>query len=251
MNYRVVPMDAQTWRIEEIAQPVDSYMYLLTGEEKALLIDTAYGGVDLPTVVAELTSLPVMVVNTHYHKDHVGGNPYFREIYMHASDGELYTLSQVQLKSSPKYGALWQEKPAPSVHLIEEGYTFDLGNRTLQVIHTPGHSPGCICLLDAERRWLFTGDTCCKADVLLNSVGSTSLDVYAQSIAKLQLLRPHFDITWPGHHAVPVEPEILDQFSEGIQRLRIGEKCVVVDTSHGPAEKLLYRDIGIILPKKG
>lgn len=90
MNYRVIPMDAQTWRIEEIAQPVDSYMYLLTGSEKAMLIDTGYGGIDLPRVVGELTSLPVMVVNTHYHGDHVGGNPYFTEIYMHSADRDLY-----------------------------------------------------------------------------------------------------------------------------------------------------------------
>lgn len=105
MNYRVIPMDAQTWRIEEIAQPVDSYMYLLTGSEKAMLIDTGYGGIDLPRVVGELTSLPVMVVNTHYHGDHVGGNPYFTEIYMHSADRDLYPRRQEILKILPCAGS--------------------------------------------------------------------------------------------------------------------------------------------------
>ena len=99
-----------------------------------------------------------------------------------------------------------------------------------------------------RRRWLFTGDTCCKADVLLNCAGSTSPEVYAQSIAKLQALRPSFDVTWPGHHAVPVAPDILDQFTEGMRRLLSGEKGIVTDTNHGPAWKLLYQDIGIIYP---
>ena len=246
MNYRVIPMDAQTWRIEEIAQPVDSYMYLLTGSEKAMLIDTGYGGID--RVVGELTSLPVMVVNTHYHGDHVGGNPYFTEIYMHSADRDLYPRRQEILKNSPLCGKLWRESPERPVHWIEDGHVFDLGGRQLQVIHTPGHSPGCICLLDGPRRWLFTGDTCCKADVLLNCDGSTAPEVYARSIDRLQALRPRFDVTWPGHHAVPVEPEILDQFAEGIRRVLDGDRGNVVETNHGPATKLLYKDIGIICP---
>ena len=129
MNYRVIPMDAQTWRIEEIAQPVDSYMYLLTGSEKAMLIDTGYGGIDLPRVVGELTSLPVMVVNTHYHGDHVGGNPYFTEIYMHSADRDLYPRRQEILKNSPLCGKLWRESPERPVHWIEDGHVFDLGGR--------------------------------------------------------------------------------------------------------------------------
>ena len=55
-------------------------------------------------------------------------------------------------------------------------------------------------------------------------------------------------MTWPGHHAVPVEPEILDQFAEGIRRVLDGDRGNVVETNHGPATKLLYKDIGIICP---
>lgn len=84
--------------------------------------------------------------------------------------------------------------------------------------------------------------------MLLNCDGSTAPEVYARSIDRLQALRPRFDVTWPGHHAVPVEPEILDQFAEGIRRVLDGDRGNVVETNHGPATKLLYKDIGIICP---
>ena len=68
---------------------------------------------------------------------------------------------------------------------MEEGDVFDLGNRTLEIIETPGHSPGSVSILDREHRWLFTGDTCCQADVLLQIEYSQSPEVYLKSINKL------------------------------------------------------------------
>lgn len=105
MNYRVIPMDAQTWRIEEIAQPVDSYMYLLTGSEKAMLIDTGYGGIDLPRVVGELTSLPVNGGQYPLSRRPCRGKSLFTEIYMHSADRDLYPRRQEILKILPCAGS--------------------------------------------------------------------------------------------------------------------------------------------------
>ena len=88
---------------------------------------------------------------------------------------------------------------------MEEGDVFDLGNRTLEIIETPGHSPGSVSILDREHRWLFTGDTCCQADVLLQIEYSQSPEVYLKSINKLIERESQYDKTWPGHHKWPVE----------------------------------------------
>ncbi len=68
----------------------NSCMYLLIGEERALLIDTGFGMTRLDDAVKEITDLPVTVVNTHGHYDHVGNNALFSDIYMSEKDFELY-----------------------------------------------------------------------------------------------------------------------------------------------------------------
>ena len=65
---------------------------------------------------------------------------------------------------------------------MEEGDVFHLGGRDIEVIHAPGHSLGSVCLLDRARRWLFTGDTCCKADVLLCLPYCTTVAEYAATV---------------------------------------------------------------------
>ena len=249
MNYRIIPLDAHTWRIEEISQPCDAYMYLVEGTQRAYLIDTGYGRIDLPSVVGSLTRLPVEVINTHYHGDHVGGNPWFARAWLHEADLPYYdSVRQRLLSGGDALAQLWENEKTELLP-ITDGQVFDLGGRSLRVIHTPGHSAGCICLLDPDRRWLFGGDTCCRADVLLNIPGSTSAEVYGESIARLQALRSEFDVIWPGHHSVPVAPHVLDQFAEGVRRLLAGERGFVTETKRGPAGKLLYGDIGIIDPR--
>ena len=68
----------------------ESTCYLITGSEKALLVDTANGYEDLNEIVRSLTNLPVIVVNTHGHGDHIYGNVYFEEAWLHPADFALY-----------------------------------------------------------------------------------------------------------------------------------------------------------------
>ena len=80
MNYRVFELDAHTWRIEEYDETSSVYLYLLEGEQSALLLDTGLGQIDLRKLVAGLTQLPVQVLNTHAHFDHIGGNGLFDRV---------------------------------------------------------------------------------------------------------------------------------------------------------------------------
>lgn len=205
MSHEIFMLDEHTWRIQEnVGDSGSVYMYLLEGTSEALLIDTGFGTVDLKLVTSQLTKKHVKVLNTHFHFDHVGGNGQFEECYMHKADIEFYKA---------------QAEITPRCHGLTDGDVLDLGQRVLTVIHTPGHTLGSVCILDSGRRWLFTGDTCCKADVLLNLANCGTVEEYLKGLAHLKSYGSKFSVTWPAHHAVPVEPEIIDRFmaiSEGI-----------------------------------
>lgn len=246
MKHQVFALDDHTWRIQEYDDQICVYMYLLEGEREAALIDTGMGMIDLRNLAESLTQKPLKVLNTHGHFDHAGGNSAFDCSFIHEEDipvyraycgGELQTFF-------PQYSF-----PAPTDRLaaMHDGDVFDLGGRTLQIIHTPGHTVGSVCILDRERRWLFTGDTCCKADVLLNLPYAASVEQYRNSMARLQRLRSCYDITWPAHHQVPVRPEILDQFLQAAQLL-CGKQAEgdSLNTVFGPCKRFAIGEIAVV-----
>lgn len=245
-----VPTVSQTSITPSPARRITSvYMYLLEGEREAALIDTGVGMIDLKKIVQSLTALPLLVLNTHGHFDHTGGNTSFDRVYLHEADKEAYRVHYKMQEQFPQYTF---RTPKGDILSMRDGDSFDLGGRTLEVIHTPGHTIGSVCVLDRERRWLFTGDTCCKADVLLNLDYCTTVEEYLGTIRKLQVLQQQYDVTWPAHYAVPVEPSVLDQFLEAGQMLCEGKaRGERIDTALGPCERLPFQDIGIVyLPER-
>lgn len=146
-------------------------MYLVTGNERALLIDTGTGLGDLRGIVEELTELPVTVVATHAHPDHIGGMGNYKKIHIHEDDTThvkfwssrlLRRIYYDTVKNLIKYNVtkkdIRQLKYKTKVIPIKEGHSFDLGGKTVDVIHTPGHTKGSIILVDREDKIMFTGD---------------------------------------------------------------------------------------------
>ena len=132
----------------------ESTCYLIEGQTHAMLIDTANGQEDLRAIVEGLTRLPVIVVNTHGHGDHIFGNVYFDEAWMHPADMELAeTFMGYAKEELDKHGL----KPCP-LKALSIGQVFDLGGLQLEVVSLAGHTPGSIGLLDRKDRILFTGD---------------------------------------------------------------------------------------------
>lgn len=148
-------------KIKEVLEKVyliddagDSTCYLVCGRDKAVLVDTANGYEDLRVIVRTLTDLPVMVVNTHGHGDHIFGNVYFDEAYIHPEDLALAEYFFGCAKEDlDKHGL----KPCP-LKPIEVGDRIDLGDRELEVVSLRGHTAGSIGLLDRTQRALYTGD---------------------------------------------------------------------------------------------
>ena len=154
----------------------ESTGYLVVGEDRALLIDTMNGRVNLNKEVEKLTDKPLDVINTHGHPDHVHGNIYFEEVYIHPGDLKLaeefnhepgfFDFCLEKEKEDPDYARTVQmrrEKDSipylSRFKFVKEGDEFDLGGRHLKIYENPGHTPGQIVLLLPEERILFTGDS--------------------------------------------------------------------------------------------
>jgi hydroxyacylglutathione hydrolase len=210
----------RVWAIDDHG---NDNVYLVEGTTKALLIDTGIGMGDLAKLVHSLTSLPVIVVNTHGHPDHGGGNYQFKTVFAHAADFDLLKLftSKDYLKNSAQRSLAGPAIPGTvtmadieasqpaELQAIKQGDVFDLGDRKLEVIETPGHTKGSICLLERAHKLLFTGDND-NTLVWLFLKGCLPLDAYLKTLEALQARKAEFDTILPGHGA-PLDKDFLDE----------------------------------------
>ena len=238
--YRVAP---DTYAIYEPHQSEEVISYLMLGRNKALLFDTGMGISDIRAVTAELTKLPVMVLNSHTHNDHVGDNWRFDTIYSMDTDFSRQNAkgsvadAQAEIAPGEICGTLpknfdakaYGTKPWHVSNYIHDGDRLDLGARTIEILSTPGHTPDAICLLDRANGLLFTGDTYYPAPIWLYRP-ETDFDAYAKSIARLAALAPQVK-TVLGSHNVPVAPpSVLLDLVAAFDDLRAGKSTCVPDS---------------------
>ena len=250
-------IDSKTWQFTEKFLGENVYCYLLVGNEKALLIDTAYGFTDIASAVRELTSLPLTVVNTHGHFDHVTGNYRFGRACLHEKDLGLYGLhtNQTHLESllqgiagggfkgnaavlimRPKLCKMLGHPVPKPLPLPACGF-FELGERRVEIIETPGHTQGSIALLDTRNGWLFSGDTCGDEGMLLHFPEATSAKVFHQTILKIREMVDEGTVNrnYPSHQTSPAPLEKLKYYDQLLTRL---EKAELTDeeTEKGEVE---------------
>ena len=193
-------IDADTHIISEYRHWEETHCYLLNGSKRSLLIDTGLGICNIDDEVKKLTDKPVTAVATHIHWDHIGGHQYFPDFYAHEAElnwlsGE-FPLTMEQIKSMvidrcdlpegydvSKY-ELFQGTPT---RVLKDGDVIDIGSRSIQVLHTPGHSPGHMCFWEKARGHLFTGDLVYK-DTLFAYYPSTDPEAYLASLEKVAAL---------------------------------------------------------------
>jgi glyoxylase-like metal-dependent hydrolase (beta-lactamase superfamily II)/predicted enzyme related to lactoylglutathione lyase len=218
-----------TYAIYEPNQFEEAISYLLLGRDKAALIDTGTGIGDIRAVVESLTDLPVVVVLTHEHYDHVAGAWRFEEIVHYDNTDALGVLNAGRNNESlQRYLAddyLWKPLPKdfdrkswviPPViptKLVKEGDIVSLGERDLEVIYTPGHSPGQMCLLDKKNRLLFSGDHFFPGPLYAYSEDVCLAD-YVDSNRKLEARLGEFDYLCSGHNDPWVKSEVIPRVTE-------------------------------------
>ncbi len=231
--YRVAP---GTFAIYEPHQSEEVISYLIVGQKQALLFDTGMGIADIKKIVARLTSRPVVVLNSHTHDDHVGGNWEFTFVFgmdtaftRENAKGSA-TDAQAEIAPGEICGDLpkrfdpkaYRTKPWHVSFFIHDGFKIKLGGRTVEVIATPGHTPDAIALFDRENGLLFTGDTYYPAPIWLYRP-ETDLAAYAKSIEQLAALAPEVN-TVLGAHNIPVAPPtVLPALVQAFADLQAGK----------------------------
>jgi glyoxylase-like metal-dependent hydrolase (beta-lactamase superfamily II) len=232
--FEVYETTPETYAIYEPYQFEEVISYLVIGEERAALIDTGNGIGDIRALTEELTDLPVMVVNTHSHSDHTGGNWEFDEValYDHPFARErLRGRTHEEMGSFLGEGMIW--KPLPdgvdpeTFHSrgfevskwLRDGDEVDLGGKRLMVVHTPGHTPDGVSLLEPRERLLFTGDIFYLAPIYIYAPG-TSLDEFISSFRKMA----SFDYDWamPAHNEAKVEKQAVKDVLDAAESIRGG-----------------------------
>ncbi len=194
--------------------------YLVVGKDKACMIDTMNGLSDLGAAVRKITDKPVVVVNTHGHPDHIFGNVYLGEAYLHPADRELART----FVEDPGFVKILQEHNAvfPPFRDILPGDVIDLGGRTLEVFSLPGHTPGGILLLLREDRILFTGDSV-NHHLWMQLDGCLTMKAFVKELDKVMFLQEKADIILHGHAQDADDISLLRCLRDGVQEICDGK----------------------------
>jgi glyoxylase-like metal-dependent hydrolase (beta-lactamase superfamily II) len=249
--YEVAP---RVYAIYEPHQAEETISYLIVGGKQAVLFDTGMGISDIRKVTAQLTRLPIIVLNSHTHNDHVGGNWQFETVYGMDTD---FTRSnakgsrkdaQDELGTDMICGELPQgfdpksheTKPWKISRFLHAGDKIELGGRRLEILSTPGHTPDAVSVLDRVNGLLFTGDTYYPGNIWLYRP-ETDLDAYVASAKRLAVLAPHLQLVLGAHNVPFAQPSMLAKLVTAIEAIRAGK----VAAEPQGAGKAIYRSDGI------
>lgn len=221
-QYEIIQMNENTWRIEDGGVR----FFLLTGTDKALLIDSGMNVHNAKEIAGSLTELPILLLNTHADRDHVGSNGEFEEFYMHPAEAGNLARAGVTGKILP----------------ITDGDELDLGGRPLRIIHLPGHTPGSIAVLDVKGRFLISGDPIQEHGRIFMFGEHRNLKDYAESLERLEKRIGEFDEIWPSHSDIPIAPGVIGKLIDGAKKIHNGEITGTETEFFG--NKIMVYDLG-------
>jgi len=235
--------------------------YLIVGSHRALLFDTGLGVASIREVVTRLTKLPVEVLNSHTHFDHTGGNAEFSEIlnqdipYSRTNaKGQTNAYSRDALAPERICGSLprgvrpdaYSIRPWQATHWVHDGEHLDLGDRQLEIIFTPGHTPDSTALLDRGNGLLFTGDTFYPGPIYLFTP-ETDFAAYARSVARLAGLAPQLKLLLPSHNVPVSVPDFLVRLNESVKKVQSGRGKFRVTEGH---REYMFDGFSLLLSEK-
>lgn len=216
MRTRALPYYEFAEGVFEIDEFDCASVFVIVGEERALVLDTGIGIGDLKWVIEHrITDKPYDVVLTHNHADHIGGAGFFDEVWIHEADADWRNLSVPPTLEGRKFYAKliadrenksynydperdileWPKEPVK--HILKDGQAFDLGGRKVIVYHCPGHTPGECAVIDDRSRVLLIGDACNRNLLIPDEVMVDALKGLEQLLA---LKGQVYDVVYNSHH---------------------------------------------------
>jgi glyoxylase-like metal-dependent hydrolase (beta-lactamase superfamily II) len=192
-------MDDHTW-VGTGHWAFNESLYLVEGNDRAVLIDAGTRIADLDKIVASITGKPVTLIATHVHPDHVGAAGYFPEIYINPAD----TVAVPQM----------MKDYTGEIRFLKDGEIIDLGGRQIEVIFTPAHTPGSTTFIDTEAGYGFSGDSFGSGNLLLFN------GTFSELIATCEKMRAVMEnegigYLYPGHYSGD-NPESLQRVNDMI-----------------------------------
>lgn len=233
--FTVQQIDNNTYAISEYGHWEKVHSFLLIGEERAALIDSGLGIDNIKRIIDQLTTLPIIVLTTHVHWDHIGSHGEFENIYVHQAEEDwlingIKKLPIEQIRKdvsrditiptpetfNPETYKPFQGKPTD---LLNDGDEVEIGNRTLTIYHTPGHSPGHITIYDNSRGYLFTGDLLYDETPVYAFFPTTNPADLVESLEKISNI-PNVTRIFGGHNTLGLTPDILKEVKNAMEELR-------------------------------
>ena len=267
--YEVYRLPKNVYAIAEPRHFQEVNFFLIVGTDRAVLFDTGMGIVPVKPLIDELYQGEMIAVNSHFHFDHIGSNHIFEPVnscvdsYVSGIAKRGLTCADVgaqmdedMFKGGYPQGFAPDRYAVPSyqVKAVREGYIFDLGNRKLRVLHTPGHSFDSLMLYDEDNKILFTGDTFYMGALYAHfncaQFGCSDISMYWQTMDRLSREIPE-DVQLYCSHNDFIAPAA--QLRETAEVLRtIIEKESVPDGEKGVGKGHQYlEEESILCEKKG
>lgn len=215
--------------------------YLVIGKKRACLLDTCNGIGNIKNYIETITRLPIIVILTHGHLDHMGGAGLFHDIYMNHEDMPVFQKHgdiQFRIEDTNAHSPIQisEELFVPTyqgnIHNIQDDECFDLGDMTIQMILVKGHTPGMMCPLIKEERTIIFGDAC-GVGVLLFDEYSSCVSEYQKSLIHLKEYENDYDIIYRNHGTFISPKKLLDNVIECCDLILTGKDDHVPVLSHG------------------
>jgi glyoxylase-like metal-dependent hydrolase (beta-lactamase superfamily II) len=201
----IIEISPDIYKFPTIGQ--GSHVYLIKGQGKNVLIDTGVAE-KYPSLKKRLNKIGLspraidLVILTHEHFDHIGATAHFKTAIVAA-----HRLAANKIELQDEFVTFYRDRRSafyPHIWL-DDNTIIDLGNYKLRVIHTPGHTSGCICLHELKEKLLFSGDTVFAGGTLSEIAASGNISDYMSSIERLNSL----DIAglYPSHGRASQNPK--------------------------------------------
>jgi glyoxylase-like metal-dependent hydrolase (beta-lactamase superfamily II) len=207
--------------------------YLVVGEEKAVLIDAGWGYGDIKAVAESITDLPLTLILSHGHPDHLGGAGQFEEAFLNERDFEMSAaqaevalrrrlMLQYVNKDFEEDPKMWQPPRTKPYTPLTEEMTFALGGVTVRPFAVPGHSQGSMVFILPEERIAIFGDAISHPTLMIFD-NSATIEEHYEALVKLSAYSHLYERVLVNHETFELDEIVLENNLQAAKAVLKGE----------------------------